>query len=282
MTDTVPPSLSLAGLHASSADGAWASGVRGAIAWAAALGYRRIHLDAAAPQIRPRSLDRSGRRDLAATIRRESLGFTGLDLWIPAEHFGAGEHADRAHAALLGAVELAADLASLAGIGGGPPVVSVTLPDAYAGRPEVLALCDGLGVLVEDFGAAARAERAPDDGGDAGAANASHASSLAAAGDSVRPGIDTGRLILHDRPPGKTFAKFSKRAATLRLNDADDTGRRPMGGGTLDLGTIMALHATLTPSLPIVTDLRGLDDPDRGAHAALDRIGEAGTLPGAG
>lgn len=83
----------------------------------------------------------------------------------------------------------------------------------------------------------------------------------------IRPGVDTGRVILRGDPPGKTFAKFSKSLATLRLNDADDTGRREIGRGVLGVETLIALHATLTAGLPIVTDLRGLDQPDRAAAA---------------
>lgn len=127
-------SLSIAGLHASPLDGPWSRGVRSAIGWVAGVGFRSVHLDAAAPEIRARDLDRSGRRDLAAAVRRASLGFTGLDLWIPAEHFEPGEHADRAHAALLGAIDLAADLRGLVPTGDvSRAVVSVTLPTAYAG-----------------------------------------------------------------------------------------------------------------------------------------------------
>ncbi len=248
--------------------------MRAAIGWAAETGFRRIHLDAAAPEIRPRVLDRSARRDLAATLRRESLGFTGLDLWIPSDHFADPAHADRAHAALLGAVELAADLRALTGGAGAPPVVSVTLPESYAGLPEAMAHADALSMLVEDFG------HATDEIGAPAPENAENEAANGGPQPGVpRPGVDTGRLLLRDRPPGKTFARCSKRAATLRLNDADDTGRRPIGAGRLEVHTLIALHATLTPELPIVTDLRGLDNPDRGARAALDHLRDAGLPP---
>lgn len=276
-SDSSAISLSVAGLHASALDGPWARGVRAAIGWCASVGYRGIQLDASASEIRPRAIDRSARRDLAASVRRAGLGFTGLDLWIPPEHFSAGEHADRAHAALLGAIGLAADLRGLvpSGSASAPAVVSAAFPDDYAGRGEVLAQADAVGVLVEDFGVGATAppsESAANDGGvDEGRAHGS-----------IRPGIDTARLIMRSQPPGKTFAKLSKSAATLRVNDADDTGRREMGKGQLDVSTLLALHATLTPGLPIVTDLRGIEHPDRGARAAIDVIRSGMDLPGFG
>ena len=274
-TNAGPVSLSIAGLHSAAVEGPWSRGVRSAIGWAVGVGFRSVQLDAAAPEIRARVLDRSGRRDLAAAVRRASLGFTGLDLWIPAEHFEPGEHADRAHAALLGAIDLAADLRGLISAGdAAPAVVSVTLPAAYAGADEVRALADGRGVLVEDFGALAREafERASADGEQA-------ADQPTVVTGAILPGVDTGRVILRGDPPGKTFARFSKSLATLRLNDADDTGRREIGRGSLGVETLIALHATLTAGLPIVTDLRGLDQPNRSAAAALAGIG-SGFGPG--
>lgn len=219
------------------------------------------------------------------------MGFTGLDLWIPAEHFRPGEHADRAHAALLGALDLAADLGNLARSGGSEgrsthrPVVSVNLPDGYAGAEEIAARADLLAVLIEDFGGTAerRVGRSHAEsetaGSDTSGSDMSRSEtagrvrtdpgSLAAG---IRPGVDTARLILRGRPPGKSFASMSNDIATLRLNDADDTGRRVMGTGRLEIGTLIALHATLTPGVPIVTDLRGLENPDRGARSAITAI----------
>ena len=266
-------SLSLAGLHASAVEGPWSLGVRSAIGWAGGVGFRAVQLDAAAPEIRPRDLDRSGRRDLAAAIRRASLGFTGLDLWIPKAHFEPGEHADRAHAALLAGVTLAADLRSLAASEHrAATIVAVTLPEDYEGRDEVRAHADGLAVAIEDHAAAtlSHAETGTD------TASAEHDNT--SAHDAIRPGVDTGRVILRGDPPGKTFARLSKSLASLRLNDADDTGRREMGRGTLGIDTLLALHTTLTPDLPIVTDLRGLDNPGRAATAAHERLGGGADL----
>ena len=245
--------LSIAGLH--DTPGPWRGGPRGPIEWAASAGYRAIVLDAAAPGVRARELGRSARRDLASTLRRCGLDLVGLDLWIPPGHFESSATADRAASALLDAIGLAADLAALApAVGTGRVVVSISLPDD---PPAVLidaaaAAADAGGVLVEDYAADAPA-----------------------AGGVIRPGFDTARCIMGGGKPGKPFAKIAADLATLRLNDADDTGRRPLGDGRLDVDMMRALHATLTPTIPVVTDLRGLRDPETGADAAL-RVWDAG------
>lgn len=245
----VTPSLSIAGLHTHGAEGPWRAGPRAAIEWAAGVGCRSLHLDATAPGVRARELDRSGRRDLASTLRRHGLGFTGLDLWIPAEHFAEPAHADRALSALLGAVDLAAELAGL--LGSAAPVVSVTLPEGFRGIDAVAAGADASGSIIEDFGPGGEGEDRP---------------------PMVRPGVDTGRLLMRGDPPGKTFARLADRLGSLRLNDADDTGRRPMGSGRLDPSMLLALHATLTADLPVVTDLRGLENPQRAASAVVEML----------
>lgn len=244
------PSLSIAGLHSHGAEGPWRAGPRSAIEWVAGVGFRSIQLDATAPGVRARELDRSGRRDLASTLRRHGLGLTGLDLWVSAEHFAEPAHADRAYAALVAAVGLAGELGGL--LSAGTPVVSVTLPEGFGEIDSLAASADAAGVVVEDFGPGGEdAARPP----------------------LIRPGVDTGRLLMRGDPPGKTYARLADRLGSLRLNDADDTGRRPMGAGGLDPAILLALHQTLTAGLPIVTDLRGLDNPERAARAVIETIG---------
>jgi len=256
-------SLSIAGLHAHGALGPWNAGVRTAIGWVGDTGFRSVHLDAASPEIRPRGLDRSARRDLAATVRRAGIGLTGLDLWIPAAHYDDPESADRANAAVSDAVGLAADLAALCGRTNA--IVSVTFPAEYAGLEAVGSLAESAGVIVEDF--SIPASGTPEE--------------MTAHPPAVRPGFDTARAILRGDGPGKAFASWSKKLASLRLNDADDTGRRTMGTGTLDAHTLGALHTTLIPRLPMITDLRGLENPERAARAAIATLGAEGPgMPG--
>ncbi|MFI4898047.1 MAG: hypothetical protein ACIARR_09495, partial [Phycisphaerales bacterium JB059] len=155
MLEPIPLSLSLAGLDPSPGS-PWSGGVRAAIAWVQSLGARRVRLDAAAPGVRARELDRSARRDLGGLLRRRELTFTGLDLWIPSAHFEETAHVDRAVDATLGAIRLAGDLARL-GDGGGAPVLRVPLGDAPAAGVvaalERAALEAGVGVADRGGGA---------------------------------------------------------------------------------------------------------------------------------
>lgn len=245
-------SLSIAGVH--NPPGSRVGGTRAVVGWAASLGFGAIQLDAAAPDARARDLGRSARRDLAATIRRRGLTLTGLDLWIPPEHYTAPATEDRAAGTLLAAIDLAAELGPLvgssAGLCGGSRglVVSVTLPDEPgAGLLDAIAAkADAGGILVEDF--------STDESAGSGV---------------IRPGFDSARYLLRGENPGKPFARSASALATVRLNDADDTGRRVLGRGRLDIEMMRALHATLTPTAPVITDLRGLADPAAGAAGAL-------------
>jgi sugar phosphate isomerase/epimerase len=138
MLTNQPLSLALAGLlwpppdAPSAADAAPAEvdaeRLRPALLWAVRAGFRAVQLNAAAPGLRARDLDRSARRDLAATLRRQGLALSGLDLWIPPEHFRLPDRQDRAVSATLGAIELTAELIRLDGGPAARPVLSVGLP----------------------------------------------------------------------------------------------------------------------------------------------------------
>lgn len=97
-------------------------GARAGLAWCAARGVRRVMLDATDRELRPRTLDRSARRDLAALLRRHELETTGIDLLVPAEHFEDGALVDRALSAAVAAVGLVSELASLGACGPDPAV----------------------------------------------------------------------------------------------------------------------------------------------------------------
>lgn len=247
-------SLSIAGLHGAETDGPWRAAPRAVIEWVAGLGFRAVHLDASAPGLRPRELDRSARRDLAATLRRNGLGFTGLDLWIPPAHFEDPARGDRALASLAGAITLAGELGTLMGVRGvGGVGVCVSLPPGLDGslRRTLGEQGDRAGVVIEDYGATEPGATFPP----------------------IAPGFDSARAILRGEKPESVLARLASALRSLRLNDADDTGRRPLGRGLVDLDAMLALHATLAPSLPIVTDLRGLHDPGVGVEAVKVVLG---------
>src|SRR5262245_16341261 len=125
---TGPPlSIALGGLDADALG--VASGVRELIAWARGLGLGAAQIDVTVKEGRPREVGRSGRRELAALLRRSDVVCSGLDLWIPPEHFVQAGTVDRAVSAVVGAVEMGAELAALGAAGSERYCpVSVVLP----------------------------------------------------------------------------------------------------------------------------------------------------------
>lgn len=211
--------------------------------WAAAQGFRSVTLDAATPGFRPRELERSGRRDLAALLRRLELGFTGIDLWIPPSHFADPEHTERAVDATLAAIDLTADLA---GLNQGERVLSVSLPRDREEIASVLSTiadhADARSVEIADHAWPPAEGTTP---------------------ESVRVGIDPAALLLAGDNPAKAAARTGDRLAVARLSDASDVGRVAPGGrdGRLnDLAYVVALE-TAKYARPVVLDCRGIAAP---------------------
>ncbi len=238
-----------------------ASDARALIDWVRASGFAAVQLDAAAPGIRPRDLDRSGRRDLAAVLRRADLACAGLDLWIPPEHFVSPAHSDRAVSAVLAAIELASELSLLAEGGKKSPglrrgaSLCLTLP---ASPP-----ADILGAL------SAHAARH-------GVRIADHAWPIAEPEADASPwigvGVDPAAVLSAGEDPVALAARLGPRLAAARVTDVaaagPTAGRIPPGapGGRLDL---LAYAASLTIAGYTgwaVLDLRGV--PDQAAAAA--------------
>jgi hypothetical protein len=256
-----PPALAISGLRDDKAFlSSPAAGPRAPIEAAAKLGFRAVVLDATAPGLRPRDLDRSARRDLASLLRRLELAFAGLDLWIPPEHFASAEHADRASSACVGAIDLAADLARESS---GQPLISLALPRALEG--ERLALFEGVVRGLIDH-----ADRA-------GVTLADHAHPLGEAQgatvDASSPlalGVDPAAILLRDGDPVLTAAKWGSRVRVARWSDADSVSRvAPMNPprGRLDLLAYAATVASATVAQRFVVDLRGVAEPLASAGA---------------
>jgi len=236
-------SLSLAGL-ANDPAAPWAGGPRRAIEWAAGLGYRAVQLDATAAGIRPRELDRSARRDLAALLRRHELSVSGLDLWAPASHFAHGPDTGRALAAVAAAAELAAELRTLIG-GSSRAVVAIAL----AAKPAE-------GVLTALAGASEHT----------GAAIADHA--WPPAHEAV--GIDPAAMLLAGADPAAEILRLAAVPVTARWTDLGPAGRTARGRGRLDvLAYDVALTTRGVPG-PRIVDLRDLKDQRAAAVGALE------------
>jgi len=220
------------------------------IADAASLGLQAVQLDATAPDLRGRLLDRSARRDLAATLRRAGLGLSGLDLWIPPEHFIRPDVSDRALAATADALGLAADLASLLGEPAAA-LVCVCLP----GDPEA-----PLETLAE--AASSRGARLAD--------HAWPRPPVDAAAGSVALGLDPAVLLIAGTDPVKQAAAEGPGLASARLADADEATRVPVGNGRLDVPAYCASLSVAAAEAPVVLDVRGLRDQRDAVAAGLD------------
>ena len=94
--------------------------VRAALDQVRKLGFPAVQLDATLAGIRPRELSPRARKDLAALFARNDVQIAGIDLFLPRAHYVDAQHLDRAVAATIGAIELAADL--------GRVTVSLSLP----------------------------------------------------------------------------------------------------------------------------------------------------------
>ncbi len=216
-------------------DAPWGSDARSRIAWVASRGFRSIQLDATLAGIRPRDLDRSARRDLAALLRRTGLGFSGVDLWIPPEHFSSGERADRAVAATESACGFAAEIAAL--LAGSGRIVALDLGHApIAGVLESLArAAQREGVEISDH-RWPREER----------------------GRAITTGVDPASIIASGADPVAEVSRLVEPPSQARLSDLAGIGRTVAGRGRLDLAGYEAALFTRGYQRPLVVDPRGL------------------------
>ncbi len=242
MIEPLPLSLSLAGLQD---DGPGVSGPRERIAWARKLGFTAIQLDLTAPGMRPRQLDRSARRDLAALLNRSQLTLSGFDLWIPPTHFTSPAHQDRAVQAVQQALDLAADLTARPSTN--PMTISLSLPSP----------CDDQ--ILRALGSLAQHQ---------GIVLADHAWSMRdELIEGIEPGIDPALILIKGDDPIKTLFAFDNPPASARLSDACDSGRITLDDqqAQLDLQLYAATLTTISYTRPVVLDVRMVSNP---AHAA--------------
>lgn len=259
MFPTIPLSLALADLDLPIPPGS--DPLRPHATFAARAGFRAVHLNAAAPGLRPRDLDRSARRDLAAFLRRTELASSGADLWIPPAHFADPAQADRAVSATLAAIEFVADIDRLVrgmtATGTDGRILCVAFP---AEIQESLLLTIGeraasCSVRVADFGAAAISHTLP---------------------ESIGPGFDPAPVLLASPgaslPTAAGMLKLPGGLACARLSDANSMGRVAPGapGGRLDLLSYSIGLTTAGYRAHVVLDVRGLPDQPAAAGDALN------------
>lgn len=246
-------SLSLAGLEVA-ADRP-ADVLRAQLEAARAGGCRAVQLNGAAPGVRARELDRSGRRDIAAMLKRMELGLSGIDLFVPPEHLVSTANQDRAVGAIEAAVEMAAELA---GLTGGGRVVAVELPEKLAieVRAALGAACDRHGVRLADCAWRAGMER-PGPG-------------------PVAMGLDPAAVLMGGGDPAAEAARLGSGVACARLSDVSAAGRVSPGSGRLDLLAYRIALGVGGAAMPVVLDLRGVRDQGGAVKAAVGAWGASG------
>ncbi|MBM91972.1 MAG: hypothetical protein CMJ35_10225 [Phycisphaerae bacterium] len=232
---------------------------RAAIDTIATLGVRGITLDAARSGLRPRELGRSARRDLASLLRRLELEFTGLDLWVPPEHFTTPSSAQRAIDAVGQAMEMAGELAPLVG-GRSQPVVSVLLPPELGEDARTT-----LGAMAQQHGATL----------------ADHA--LLQDTQTQTPGIGVGIdpvfYLTDGSSPAKAITRAGTNLASARLSDTTAMGRCVIGanGSKLDL-TAYAGALIVSGQHWVTLDVRDIPEPTVAVAKSIEAWQDAGTL----
>lgn len=219
-------------------------------------GFSYVQLDATMPGVRPRELDPSARRDLAATIRRSGLIASGLDFFIPADHYRDPSHVDRAVESAHAALRLAADLDRL--------TVSLNVPVLDA-EPQIiqdlLAAADGFGVRLALYHTA---DPAPLQDW-----LSQHDNNL------VGVALDPAALLAARHDPVATLQGLGDVLMVARLSDSKrgqaDGWRSTVGRGDLDL-MAYRVSVDLAPRRvgPVVLDLRMLADPSAAAIAGAN------------
>lgn len=250
-------SLSLVGIEPDGgAAGDEATGLRFGLALAKRVGYAAVQLNAAAPGLRARELDRSARRGVATSVKRMGLTVSGLDLWIPPEHFASGEHADRAVSATLAALEWCADLMAMSG-SGGRGVLAVALPRPVPGdvRAALIAGAEKWGPTIADH------------------AWPSEEVAVAAieGGMPMGVGIDPAAILAAGLEPVACVNGCAGKVVSARLSDLSASGRTVPGraGARLDLLDYAAALATSGFGGALVADLRQVRSPVEGSEESI-------------
>lgn len=237
---------------------------RAAAALARGTGLAGLTLLGTLPGLRARELDRSARRDIAATLRREGLVCAGVDLPIPPSHFADPAHVDRALAATRDALILGADLAKLTELRA-RPVVALLLP-----RPAPAGAVEAIERAAEHAGCAAADLTWPLDGAgkDPGATGSAPGLGVA---------LDPAAIVLTGADPAAAVHSAGARLAQARWSDAASGSRVSVGAGRLDTLAYRVAVELARPAGMSVADVRGLE---RDAVAAAVGGIVSATAPG--
>lgn len=210
------------------------------------LGIAGVQWPATRSGLRPRDLDASGRRDLQSTLRRHELSLSGVDLWIPSEHFGDPGRVDRAVAAVEESVRFAAEF--------GRCPVSLRLPGSGpegAARDE--SVFAAIGVIAERHGVPI----------------ADHAVPIVKR-ESIAMGLDPVAWLAAGHDPAAVAIEHAGEIASARLADLDRGGLRvPVGDaieGRVDLLRYRVALEVAGVRRLVVIDPRQWADPIAGVR----------------
>lgn len=228
----------------------------------AEFGVRAVQFSAAQPGMRPRELDHSARRGINAALQRLELWCSGVDLWIPAEHFIDPQHVDRAMSAMLDAIRLAEDLGRCPVSCTLPLTISDDTPDGAAGAAEafetIVETADHHGVPLADH-------RCP-----------------VVERDGVSIGIDPPAWQSAGEDPAVAAARYGERLVSARLADLLTTGLRgPVGdaaSGRLDVQAYRAALMAAGYRRAVVVDARQWADPWVGLRQSIAAWRQAGQI----
>jgi sugar phosphate isomerase/epimerase len=248
-----------------------------ALAWVASRGIAGVQLSATHPSMRPRDLGVSARRDLRATLARYELVVTGIDAWIPSEHFIDPSHADRAIEAACAACEFASEFGR----------VPVTLQ-----LPRAASIAGALGTAPHAAGASSNAaqeshaaRRHDAIGAIASAAERSGVTIADASGAAGAPwppmgvSLDPAAVLAEGGDPVNMVSQLGPRLVSARVVDLLRSGMRgPVGAAgesRLDvLGFRVALEMAGLARFPVI-DARQWIVPHAGVIATVQAWGGA-------
>ncbi len=250
--------LSLSGLsfRSQSKNANLAGNTRMQLPWVRSLGMRGVVLDATAPEMRPRMLDRSGRRDVASLLRHNDLSLAGLDLLIPPTHLVDPAFQDRAFSAIREALTLASDLAALAD--GTSPVVSVLAPPTLTAKD-----IEAIAQLTDSSSAMLALIAWP---------MTEELRVACASVPKLRSAFDPARVLAAGANAAKELSRSNPMPVSIRLSDFDGVARVPLGRGNLDLTQYVVAALVANAAAPIVLDLQGLTDSETAISAAVNAL----------
>ncbi len=250
----------------------WGVSTPEAAAWIRDRRVRGLALDASRTDCRARDLGRSARRDLAAMLRRTELELTGIDLFIPPEHYADPARSQRAFETVQQTAMLAVEITRLVG-GRSRALVSITLPASLPNHER-----QALVAMFEKYGAIG-ADHTPH-----GSQDAPSPASLPIPPTSsgvwlaLPSGIDPAAHLLAGHDP--VAAASRPGIAALRLSALNATGRCPINaeGARPDIAAYAAAALT-TDQRWITADTRGCAEPGKATQSALDTWRGLTTLP---